>query len=236
MKPEYQRARQLADNSALINATENSITGLNFNEVASTGTTINHVYSNKSISTGTDFKLMDVSTQPNRNYTYYPRIVDCSPQCLTVEMTKEMVIAMNAMMKIKDVEILIPNKVVRVTFNDGTFEKAICHEEDMFNLDTAIGVCIAKRLCGGSAKFNNLVNKGIKLYNAKLKAEEEVKLEQDRIEAKRKKYQEKKAKRLARKAEEERDARIKEQAEAIMLAHELMNTKSIDNEFHFDEE
>ena len=144
--------------------------------------------------------------------------------------------ALSRNVNIMDVEILIPNKVVRVTFNDGTFEKAVCHEEDIFSLDTAIGICIAKHYCGGSSKYNNLINKGIKFYNSKLKAEEDARIEQKRIEAKRKKYQEKKAKRLERKAKEDRDARIKEHAEAIVLAHEMMNTISIDKEFQFEQE
>ena len=221
--------------SNVINNTGYGMTGLNFNEVASTGTNINYVYSNKTISTGKDFKLMDVDTQPNRNYRHYdvdvvndieslyPKIINCSPQYLTVEMKKETVTAMNAMMKIKDVEIIIPNKVVKVTFNDNTFEKAICHKDDEFNLETAITVCIAKHLLGGSAKFNNIVSKALKLYNNKIKAEEKAKEEQARIEAKREKNHERLMKHIAKKEKEAREARINELAEAIVRAKELKN-------------
>lgn len=128
--------------------------------------------------------------------------------------------------KIKDVEILIPNKVVKVIFDDDSFEKAICHSEDEFNIETAITICIAKHLCGGSGKFNNLVNKGLKILNNKIKAEEEARLEQERIEAKRKRNHEKKIRLREKKENEARNARIQETAEAIKLAHDMINTKS----------
>lgn len=127
--------------------------------------------------------------------------------------------------KIKDIEILVPNKVVKVTFMDDTFEKAVCHEEDNFNLEIAITICIAKRLLGGSGKFNNIVEKGLKLLENKIKAKEEAKREEERIKNKIKKLREKKLKRLERKKNEEREARIQETAEAIARAHEIVNNK-----------
>ena len=124
----------------------------------------------------------------------------------------------NRSIKIKDIEILVPNKVVKVVFNDDSFEKAVCHEDDEFNLETAIIICLAKHLLGGSAKFNNIITKGIKLFNDKIKAEEEIKKEQERIEAKRKKKREKLIKRITKREQEARQARILELAEAIKLA------------------
>lgn len=129
--------------------------------------------------------------------------------------------------KIKNVEVLIPNKVVKVTFNDNTFEKSICHPDDKFDMNVAIGICLAKHLCGGSNKYNNIVNKGIKFYNDKCKAEEEAKKEKERIEAKRKKKHEKKMRNRAKKEKELRDNRIKELAEAIKLAHDMKHTEGI---------
>lgn len=214
------------------------VTTSNFNEIASTGTNISHIYSNKTISTGNDFKLMNISTQPNRNYRHYdrdifndieslyPKIINCSPQYLAVEMKKEMIVAMNAKMKIKDVEILVPNKVVKVTFNDDTFEKAVCHEDDAFSLETAITICMAKHLLGGSGKFNNILAKGVKVVEDKIKAEEEAKREQERIEAKRLKNHNKRIERRKRKEADARNARIQETAEAIKLAHEMMKTEA----------
>lgn len=228
--------------SNVINNTGYGMTGLNFNEVASTGTNVDHVYSNKTISTGKDFKLMDVGTQPNINHRHYdidifndieslyPKIISCSPQYLTVEMKKEMVIAMNAMMKIKDVEIVVPNKVVKVTFNDDTFEKAVCHEDDTFSLETAITICMTKHLLGGSGKFNNILAKGVKIVEDKVKAAEEAEKEKARIEAKRLKNHNKRVERRKKKEAEARKARIQETAEAIVLANELMKTEARNEE------
>lgn len=38
------------------------------------------------------------------------------------------------------------NKVVKVTFMDGTFTKAVCSENDEFNLDVGISICLTKRM------------------------------------------------------------------------------------------
>ena len=203
----------------IINNVASVMTGLNFNEVASTGTAVSHIYSNKTITAGNDFKLVDVGTQPN-----------CGPQYLAVEMKKEMVTAMNAMMKIKDVEIVVPNKVVKVTFNDDTFEKAICHEDDTFSLETAITICMAKHLLGSSGKFNNILAKGVKIVEDKVKAVEEAEKEKARIEAKRLKNYNKRVERRKKKEAEVRKARIQETAEAIMLANEMMKTEAKNKE------
>ena len=65
--------------------------------------------------------------------------------------------------RIRDVKIVVPNKVVEVTFEDRTKEKAVCAEEDTFSLDTAITICIAKHLLGGSSAYNNAVRKANKI-------------------------------------------------------------------------
>lgn len=157
------------------------------------------------------------------NYTT-PNIARLYPDYVsTTIVPMEVNKTINTLMKIKDVEILVPNKVVKVTFEDDTFEKAVCHEDDEFSLETAITVCMAKHMLGGSAKYNNILLKGVKLYNNKLKAEEEAKKEQERLEAKWKKQRERKMLRLAKKEEEARNARIQELAEAIRLANEYEN-------------
>jgi len=180
--------------------------GLSYDENISTGTAvINNLYTN----------INDIEHICSNS-------VICRPQYLNVEMTKDCITAVNRNMKIKDVEIIIPNKVVRVTFDDDTIEKSICHEDDEFNLETAIMVCIAKHLLGG-AKFNNLISKALKLYNNKIKAEEKAKEEEARIEAKRKKNHERLMKYIAKKEKEAREARINELAEAIVRAGEIKN-------------
>ena len=104
---------------------------------------------------------------------------------------------------IKDMEILVPNKVVKVLFDDNTFEKAICLETDEFNLEDAITVCLAKKYCGGSSKYHNLIEKRIRRYNNKIKEiekkKEEEKQHKERIERKRLKKQKNKEKALKKK-------------------------------------
>lgn len=100
------------------------------------------------------------------------------------------------------------NRVVKVVFTDGTFTKAVCSENDTFDLDTGITICIMKRLFGkdnktGTREYNRLIrnvhdtmdrNEKEKERLAKEKAErkeKQKKLEQKRIagrEAARKEY------------------------------------------------
>ena len=104
---------------------------------------------------------------------------------------------------IKDMEILVPNKVVKIIFEDDSFEKAICLETDEFNLEDAITVCLAKKYCGGSSKYHNLIEKTIRRYNNKVKEiekkKEEEKQYKERIERKRLKKQKNKEKAMKKK-------------------------------------
>ncbi len=121
--------------------------------------------------------------------------------------------------EIKDVNIIVPNKVVEVTFSDGTKEKSVCREPDTFSLESAISICISKKIMGGSSVYNNAVKRGMKVYDAKLEKEADEKAEQERIEKKR-------AKRLAykeRRAAKKREEQIAIQAEAYLRAMKAMD-------------
>lgn len=78
----------------------------------------------------------------------------------------------NMRVNIKDVKIVVPNKVVEVTFGDGTKEKAVCAEEDTYSLDTAITICLVKHMLGGSNAYNNIIRRANKILIDKAKAEE----------------------------------------------------------------
>lgn len=184
-------------------------------------TATNIAYPNQNDGFYTHEEINNILNEINTSGTGY------NPRIRSVDITKEMIIGMNARMKIKDVEILVPNKVVQVTFDDNAIEKSVCHEADEFNLETAIMVCIAKHLLGSSAKFNNLVSKALKLYNNKIEAQEKVKEEETRIEAKRKKKHEKLMKRIAKREKEAREARINEMAEAIRRADMMKHTEGM---------
>ena len=56
----------------------------------------------------------------------------------------------NVKIKIKDVNIIVENKVVEVTFSDGDKQKSVCREPDVFSLEMAISICITKHVLGGS--------------------------------------------------------------------------------------
>lgn len=124
--------------------------------------------------------------------------------------------------KIKAVDILVPNKVVQVTFTDGSAEKAVCQEPDVFSLEQAISICIAKKMMGGSSAFNNAVRRGIKVYNDKLNKEVADKAEQERIARKKAKDAEKRALRRAKKEQQEKEKQIEIQAEAFVRATQRM--------------
>lgn len=91
---------------------------------------------------------------------------------------------------ISDIKIIKENKVVECII-DGQKYKSICDDDDKFSLETAITICICKRLLGGSSKYNNSIKKAIKKYNDKIKREQEQKekeaAEKDRIKKKREK-------------------------------------------------
>ena len=116
--------------------------------------------------------------------------------------------------EIVDVNIVVPGKVVEVAFADGTKEKSVCREPDTFSLESAISICISKKIMGGSSAYNNAVKRGMKAYEDKQKKAAAEKAEQERIEKKC-------AKRLAykeRRAAKRREEQIAIQAEAYLRA------------------
>lgn len=112
-----------------------------------------------------------------------------------------------------DVNIIVPDKVVEVTFADETKEKSVCREPDIFSLESAISICISKKIMGGSSAYNNAVKRGMKVYEDKQKREAAEKAEQERIEKKR-------AKRLAYKKRKENQRKVREREEQIEIQKE----------------
>lgn len=132
--------------------------------------------------------------------------------------------------RITDVQVIVPEKVVKVFFGDGTSERAVCAEGDVFNLETAISICITKKIMGGTKAYNKAVKEGLKVYEGRLKREENDRVEQERItrkRAKRKAYKERReAKRLeeeVKRKQKEREEQIEIQAEAYIRAMKCMN-------------
>lgn len=122
--------------------------------------------------------------------------------------------------KVEDVNIIVPNKVVEVTFADGTKEKSVCREPDVFSLESAISICISKKIMGGSSAYNNAVKQGMKVYEDKQKKEAAEKAEQEHIEKKRAKRLAYKERRAVKRVEEEKQRKAKEREEKIAIQTE----------------
>lgn len=98
------------------------------------------------------------------------------------------------------------DRVVKVTFTDGSFTKAVCGEQDTFDLDTGITVCLMKKMLGenGTRKYNDALRDIHKLMENQ---------ENDKIEAQLKKEE---ARKKTRKADMKRKAKkLKAKEEAI---------------------
>ena len=92
--------------------------------------------------------------------------------------------------------------VVIVDFVDGTTEKAVLHPDDSFSIEQGISICITKKLVGGSAIYNKLVERALKVK----KNNEEAKAKRDAEEKERKERHKKYvAKKAARKAQKRED-------------------------------
>lgn len=135
----------------------------------------------------------------------------------------------NSFAQVTNVNIIVPNKVVEVTFLDGTKEKSVCREPDVFSLEQAIGICISKKIMGGSSAYNNAVKRGIKVYEEKIHKEKKDKEEQERIEKKRAKRKAYKERRAAKREQEEKEKEIEIQKEAYVRA--MIEIKNMKNKY-----
>lgn len=104
------------------------------------------------------------------------------------------------------------DKVVVVSFADGTEERAVCCEEDTFDLERGVEICVMKHLFGD--RYKNMISDAMKEIKAIDKEKEAKKKEEAEIAAKKAKAARKKAKRT----ENLRKKRIFEMEEAYYNA------------------
>lgn len=143
---------------------------------------------------------------------------------------------------IKDIDIIVPNKVVEVTFADETKEKMVCHKDDTFNLRNCLFIAIAKHLYKKDYTFEGIewkafelmhLKKYVKIVDSALKAfdkkqkyiaklETDYIAEQERIERKRTKKQAYKERKAAKKEQAEKEKQIEIQREAYIQAMKAM--------------
>lgn len=89
--------------------------------------------------------------------------------------------------KIANIE-MYNDRVVKVTFDDGSFTKSVCQENDIFDLDVGITVCLMKKMLddgkgNGTRIYNDIIRDAHKLINDK----ENEKIEKQTEKEKRKK-------------------------------------------------
>ena len=125
---------------------------------------------------------------------------------------------------------VINNTVVIFTFSDGTTEKTVCnHEFDEFELWRAVELAICKKKFGGTKAYHNAVNNAIKQIeniDAKKNAEEE---EKERIANRKAKYQQRKAKRMAKKRQEQIDIQTEAFYKAMLMYDENQLSKDVES-------
>lgn len=143
---------------------------------------------------------------------------------------------------IKDIDIIVPNKVTEVTFVDGTKEKMILHKDDVFNLRNCLFIAIAKHLYKKDytpegieyiafrlthlKKYVKIVDSALKAFERKQKdiekLEENRKAELESVKRQRARRQAYKARRDAKREQTEKEKQIEIQKEAYVRAMKEM--------------
>ena len=97
------------------------------------------------------------------------------------------------------------NRVVKVTFIDGTFTKSVCSENDIFDIDVGITICMMKRMFGKDG--NKIYNNMIRDIHKTMDQNDKKKLEEKTIKAanrdKKQKFDAKKAEKKAAERQEQ---------------------------------
>ena len=113
---------------------------------------------------------------------------------------------------------------VKVIFKDGTFEKSICADDDIYSFEVGIGICLFKwylsRWGRGSTLFNRLMDNALKVHKKNIKEAEEASKKEEAIKAKKEKIRARKQRREERKRQREREEKIEIQKEAYLRALE----------------
>lgn len=124
----------------------------------------------------------------------------------------------------------INNKVIIVTFIDGTQTKAVCDKDDTFNLEVGIGICITKRLMSSDEQTgNSMFNKTIKNALKVMKRNEQLEKTRKEIEEEEKRIADKIKRKKEKRAEKRRQKKIQMMAEAILLAEKKKEVNGVVN-------
>lgn len=116
----------------------------------------------------------------------------------------------------------LPGGVVEVTYLDNTKEKAICLEEDTYDLRRGIEVCFLHKLFGGSAEYNKFFNACEHAYYAKEAAMKKLREEAAAREKAAAKEKERKLKEAAKKKQAKKAAEKKKDYSEMSTIDELV--------------
>lgn len=105
--------------------------------------------------------------------------IPCSPEQIVY--TSDDGVSTAVMPKITDVKV-IKEKVVIVSFSDGTQEKSVCADGDTFSVENGVTICLMKKLLSdkchvesGTSIYNKLVKMAMKKVGASEKKKQEEK-------------------------------------------------------------
>ena len=98
--------------------------------------------------------------------------------------------------KITNIE-MYNDRVVKVTFDDGSFTKSVCQENDVFDLDVGITICLIKKMLdagkgNGTRIYNDIIRDAHKLINDKENEKMAKKMEKEKAKKKTHKVMKKK--------------------------------------------
>ena len=119
------------------------------------------------------------------------------------------------------------DRVVKVTFVDGSFTKSVCAENDIFDLDVGITICLMKRWLGkdGSKLYNNMLRD----IHKRMESNEKQKEKEAAEKRERKTRQHKAELKKAAKKAKDRQEQIDIQKTAMMEAMRVINTQTGDD-------
>lgn len=99
------------------------------------------------------------------------------------------------------------DRVVKVTFEDGSFTKSVCSDNDTFDLDVGITICILKRVMGknGHKLYNNMMRDIHKIMDENEKEKEKARKDKAERKAKQRKTELKAAAKKAKARQDQID-------------------------------
>lgn len=112
------------------------------------------------------------------------------------------------------------DRVVKVTFEDGSFTKSVCSDNDTFDLDVGITICILKRAMGknGHKLYNNMMREIHKIMDENEKDKEKARKDKAERKAKQRKTELKAAAKKAKARQDQIDIQKTAFVEALRVS------------------